>query len=64
MPSTFDAHYASPLQMKDPGEPANRAAILSAPYGKGRYTYVTLALFRQLPAAVPGGVRIFANLLR
>jgi len=64
MPSTFDARYTAPLQMNDPGEPPNRAAILSAPYGKGRYTYVTLALFRQLPAAVPGGVRIFANLLR
>jgi hypothetical protein len=64
MPSSFDAHYASPLQMNDPGEPPNRAAILSASYGKGRYIYVTLALFRQLPAAIPGGARILANLLR
>ena len=64
MPTTFDAHYSTMLRMNDPGEAPNNAAILSGTVGKGRYTYVTLALFRQLPAAVPGGARIFANLLR
>jgi len=63
MPSTFDSHYRTMLSMNDPGEPANRAAILAAKYGKGTYIYVPLALFRQLPAGVPGGARIFANLL-
>lgn len=64
MPSTFDPHYETMLQMHDPGEEPNSAGILTTRVGKGRYTYVTLALFRQLPAAVPGGARIFANLLR
>ena len=63
MPSTFDARYHTMLSMNDPGEPANRAAILAAQYGRGTYIYVPLALFRQLPAGVPGGARIFANLL-
>ena len=63
MPSTFDSHYRSMLAMNDPGEPPNRAAILAAPYGRGTYIYVPLALFRQLPAGVPGSARIFANLL-
>jgi hypothetical protein len=63
MPSTFDPHYRSMLAMNDPGEQPNRAAILAAPYGRGTYIYVPLALFRQLPAGVPGGARIFANLL-
>jgi len=63
MPSTFDPHYRSMLTMNDPGEQPNRAAILVAPYGRGTYIYVPLALFRQLPAGVPGGARIFANLL-
>jgi hypothetical protein len=63
MPSTFDSHYKTMLAMNDSGEPVNRAAILAAPYGRGAYIYVTLALFRQLPAGVPGGARIFANLL-
>lgn len=64
MPSTYDAHYATMLSMHDTGEPANPAGLLTTPYGRGRYTYVTLALFRQVPAGVPGGVRILANLLR
>lgn len=63
MPSTFDSHYRSMLAMNDPGEQPNRAAILVAPYGRGTYIYVPLALFRQLPAGVPGSARIFANLL-
>ncbi|HJP86428.1 MAG TPA: PIG-L family deacetylase [Gemmatimonadaceae bacterium] len=63
MPSTFDQHYRTLLSMSDPGEQANRAGILAAPYGRGTYIYVTLALFRQLPAGVAGGARIFANLL-
>ncbi len=63
MPSTFDPRYRSMLAMNDPGEQPNRAAILAAPYGRGTYIYVPLALFRQLPAGVSGGARIFANLL-
>jgi LmbE family N-acetylglucosaminyl deacetylase len=63
MPTTFDSHYRTMLAMNDPGEQPNRAAILAAPYGRGTYIYVSLALFRQLPAGVSGGARIFANLL-
>lgn len=63
MPTTFDSRYRTVLAMNDPGEQPNRAAILAAPYGRGTYIYVALALFRQLPAGVPGGARIFANLL-
>jgi LmbE family N-acetylglucosaminyl deacetylase len=63
MPSTFDSHYRTMLAMNDPGEQPNRAAILAASYGRGTYIYVPLALFRQLPAGVPGSARIFANLL-
>jgi LmbE family N-acetylglucosaminyl deacetylase len=63
MPSTFDSRYHTMLAMGDPGETPNRAAILAAAYGRGTYIYVPLALFRQLPAGVSGGARIFANLL-
>ena len=34
-----------------------------AKLGKGVYVYTGLALFRQLPAGVPGAYRLFANLL-
>ncbi|HEX5437059.1 MAG TPA: PIG-L family deacetylase [Gemmatimonadaceae bacterium] len=63
MPHTFDSHYTPILAMNDPGEQPDSAAILIARYGAGTYVYTTLSLFRQLPAGVPGGARIFANLL-
>jgi LmbE family N-acetylglucosaminyl deacetylase len=63
MPRTFDPSYHPLLAMNDPGEPPNRGAILVAPFGKGMYVYTTLAFFRQLPAGVTGGTRLFVNLL-
>ncbi|HEU4993254.1 MAG TPA: PIG-L family deacetylase [Gemmatimonadaceae bacterium] len=63
MPRTFDPHYRSLLSMNDPGEPPNGGAILVAPLGQGQYIYTTLSLFRQLPAGVPGGARLFLNIL-
>jgi len=63
MPRTHDARYRTMLSMNDTGEQPNDGAILVAPLGTGTYVYTTLALFRQLPAGVPGGARLFVNLL-
>jgi LmbE family N-acetylglucosaminyl deacetylase len=63
MPRTFDPRYRALLAMNDPGQEPNRGAILVAPLGEGRYIYTTAAFFRQLPAGVPGGARLFVNLL-
>jgi len=63
MPTTIDPRYTSVLGMNDPDEPENRGALLVARLGKGRYVYVTLALFRQLPNGVPGAARILMNLV-
>ncbi|MHB8838560.1 MAG: PIG-L family deacetylase, partial [Gemmatimonadaceae bacterium] len=63
MPGEIDRQYETPLEMHDPGEPANRGALLMAKYGKGTYVYTTLSLFRQFPAGVPGSARLFVNLL-
>ena len=63
MPSTVDPHWQRLLEMHDPGEPANANALLVTPVGKGTYVYATLALFRQIPAGVPGAARIFLNLI-
>jgi hypothetical protein len=63
MPRSHDARYTGLLSMNDTGEPPNDGAILVAPLGKGTYVYTTLSLFRQLPAGIPGGARIFLNLL-
>ncbi len=63
MPREFDAQWTPLLAMNDPGESTNRGALLVAPLGKGMYVYVTLALFRQLPAAVPGAARLIVNMI-
>ena len=51
------------LAMHDPGEPPLEGSLLVAPLGRGTYVYSALALFRQLPAGVPGGYRLLANLI-
>lgn len=63
MPRTFDPNYRPLLAMSDPGEAANRGAVLVANVGRGRYVYTSMAFFRQLPAGVPGAARLFVNLL-
>ncbi|MBE7175670.1 MAG: PIG-L family deacetylase [Mucilaginibacter polytrichastri] len=59
----IDSHYATPLTMNDPGEPADKGSLLITNYGKGRYVYTSLAFFRELPAGVPGAIRLFVNLI-
>lgn len=63
MPQTADPRYRPAVALNDPGEAPNPNGILVAPVGRGTYVYVTLALFRQLPAGVPGAARLMANLL-
>jgi hypothetical protein len=61
-----DGRYVDILAFTDPfplnpGE--KRGALVDAPVGRGRWTYVGLGLFRQLPAGVPGAYRILANIV-
>lgn len=62
-PSAWDNHYQAVIASHDPDETAKQSAILVAPYGKGRYIYTGLSLFRELPAGVPGAFRVLANLV-
>jgi LmbE family N-acetylglucosaminyl deacetylase len=62
-PSSWDARYQPIIASHDPGEADKQGAILVAPYGKGRYIYTGLSLFRELPAGVPGAFRVLANLV-
>jgi LmbE family N-acetylglucosaminyl deacetylase len=59
----WDERYTPLLEMNDPGQPPDRGALVVAPYGRGHYVYTGLALFRQLPAGVPGAYRLLANLV-
>jgi hypothetical protein len=61
--SSWDPHFKPLLASHDPGEPPREGGLLVAPYGKGLYVYTGYAFFRQLPAGVPGAVRLFVNLL-
>ena len=60
---TWDPAYKPLLAFSDPGGQPLQGGLLVAPVGKGTYVYTGLAFFRQLPAGVPGGYRLFANLL-
>lgn len=62
-PASWDDRYEAPLAMQDPGEKALTSGLLVARHGQGCYVYTPLAFFRQLPAGVPGALRLFANLL-
>jgi len=52
------------LESHDPGEPPQKGGLLLAHYGKGIYIYSAYAFSRQLPAGVPGAIRLMVNLLR
>jgi hypothetical protein len=61
-----DSRYKELLEMADsfefnPG--AKRGALVEAQYGKGRWVYVGLGLWRELPAGVDGAYQILANLV-
>jgi len=61
-----DPRYRELLVATDPfpynaGE--KRGLLVEANVGKGTWTYVGLALFRQVPAGVPGAWRLLANLV-
>ena len=59
----WDDHFKPLLSCHDPGEDAQKGGLLRAQYGKGTYIYAAYAFFRQLPAGVPGAVRLYVNLL-
>jgi len=59
----WDSHFRPMLSSHDPGEPPLKGGLLRARYGKGTYIYTGYAFFRQLPAGVPGAIRLYVNLL-
>jgi hypothetical protein len=61
--SQWDANFTPLLESHDPGESEQKGGLLVAHCGKGTYIYTGYAFFRQLPAGVPGAVRLFVNLL-
>lgn len=60
---TWDSHYQPLVETHDPEQDPQEGGLLLARYGKGFYVYDALALYRQLPAGVPGAYRLLGNLV-
>ena len=61
-----DPRYVDLVRLSDPFEynaGPKTGALVEARYGKGRWIYIGLGLWRQLPAGTPGAYRLLANLL-
>jgi len=61
--SKWDPQFKPLLACNDPGEPPQQGGLLLAHYGKGIYIYSAYGFSRQLPAGVPGAIRLFVNLV-
>ncbi len=61
-----DSRYHDLIELEDPfpyNAGVKSGALVDAPYGKGRWVYVGLNLWRQLPAGTEGAYQLLANLL-
>jgi hypothetical protein len=61
-----DSRYRDLVELEDPfpnNAGPKRGALVVANYGKGRWVYVGLALWRELPAGVDGAYQLLANLI-
>ncbi len=59
----LDAAFTAPLEMNDTNEKPSNGSLVIVKYGKGNFIYTGLALFRQIPAGVPGAYRLLANII-
>ena len=60
---TWDERYTPILETQDTGQAPQQGGWLEARTGQGLYIYCAYAWYRQLPAAIPGPTRLFANLI-
>jgi hypothetical protein len=61
--ANWDPNYSAPIAFQDPGEEFFHGSLIHTKYGEGTYTYSSISWFRQLPAGVPGAVKLFVNLI-
>ena len=59
----WDAAYTPLVETHDQGQEPQEGIWLTAAIGEGHYTYLALALHRQLPYGVAGAYRILSNVL-
>src|SRR3989441_1466094 len=61
--TTWDERYKPLLESHDRQQQPQKGGLMYAQYGKGTFVYAAYAFYRQLPAGVQGGYRLFANLI-
>jgi hypothetical protein len=61
--STWDERYKPLLECHDREQGPQKGGMMYAQYGKGTFVYAAYAFYRQLPAGVQGGYRLFANVI-
>lgn len=61
--SDWDERYKPLLECNDRGQAPQKGGLMYAQYGKGTFVYAAYAFYRQLPAGVQGGYRLFANIV-
>lgn len=61
--STWDDKYVPLLEGHDREQAPQKGGLMYAQYGKGTFVYAAYAFYRQLPAGVQGGYRLFSNII-
>jgi len=59
----WDPRYIPLFSCHDREEEARKGSLLFTRYGKGIFIYTGLSFFRQIPAGVPGALKLFVNLI-
>ncbi len=59
----WDPQYTPFISCSDTGEEPQKGGLLWALYGKGIFVYSGYSFFRQLPAGVPGALKLLVNLI-
>jgi LmbE family N-acetylglucosaminyl deacetylase len=62
-PKEWDPQFEALLSSGDPGEQPLTGGLLVAKYGSGSYIYTSMVWYRQLREGIPGGYRMFANMI-
>lgn len=59
----WDEKYTALLSCHDEGEEPQNGGLLFTRYGKGVFIYTGYSFVRQLPAGVPGALKLFINMI-
>lgn len=62
-PADLSPEYETLFSMADENSKALETSLITCRYGKGKFVYTGLSFFRELPAGVPGAIRLFVNLI-